>query len=279
MRKFIQILFGIGCGVLLNAAVYAAAPTWSAVADKLGKAQISAPESERVIAQAKQAGADPATVDSWADRIAAAQAQQLPAELLTERLMQGLAKGVPAARIARALSEMQTNLAWCKQVLEAHVAKAELRAHPQLAVQVMRQLEGGLRAGLSPTQWEQIFDHTVLTLDQLRAVAQTGADLRTLGAPVEQIVMTMHEAAKGGADPGDLDKLNHGFVSGIAKGAAAPELMQDFRRELKGELAQEMRAPAFSPGSGRPDISGSDMAPGAPGGGQAPAEFGGRSGY
>lgn len=257
MRKFKQALFGIGCGMALSFAAQADTPTWQSVAAKLDKAQIPAAQSELAIAQAKQAKVDPATVDAWADRIAAAHTQALPAELLVERMMQGLAKGVPAARIDRALSDLQNNLAWSKRVLDTHVAKAELRAQPQRAAQVMRQLEGGLRAGFSTTQWEQIFGATVLTLDQLRAVTQASTDLRTLGAPVEQVVVTMHEAAKGGADAAELDKLNREFAGGIAKGAAAADLMQEFRKDLRAELRDEMRARDVVPG--RSDMSGGDM--------------------
>lgn len=258
MRKFKQALFGIGCGMALSLAAQADTPTWPSVAAKLDKAQIPAAQSERAIAQAKQAKIDPATVDAWADRIAAAHTQALPAELLVERMMQGLAKGVPTARIDRALGELQNNLGWSKRVLDTHVAKAELRARPEQAVQAMRQLEGGLRAGLSTTQWEQIFGTTVLTLDQLRAVTQASADLRTLGAPVEQVVVTMREAAKGGADAAELDKLNRAFAGGIAKGAAATELMQEFHRELRTELRDEMRARDVVPGQ-RPDMPGGEM--------------------
>lgn len=258
MRKFKQALFGIGCGMALSLAAQADTPTWPSVAAKLDKAQIPAAQSERAIAQAKQAKIDPATVDAWADRIAAAHTQALPAELLVERMMQGLAKGVPTARIDRALGELQNNLGWSKRVLDTHVAKAELRARPEQAVQAMRQLEGGLRAGLSTTQWEQIFGTTVLTLDQLRAVTQASADLRTLGAPVEQVVVTMREAAKGGADAAELDKLNREFAGGIGKGAAAADLMQEFRKDLRAELRDEIRARDMAPGQ-RPDMPGGDM--------------------
>lgn len=273
MRNFKQVLFGIGCYAVLNVAAYAA-ESWPAVEAKLKKADVPAAQSERVIAQAKQVGADAATVGAWADRIVSARAQQLPAELLTERMMQGLVKGVPAGRIERALDDLQNNLAWCKQALEAHVAKAELRARPQQAVQAMRQLEGGLRAGLSTTHWEQILGKTVLTLDQLRAVAETSTDLRTLGAPVEQVVVTMHEAAKGGADARELDKLSREFSGGVAKGGAAAELMQEFRRDLQAELRQNVRGSEFAPQ--RPDMpSGGDMrGPDMqPGGGDRPGGY------
>ena len=210
--------------------VAAADPGWEPVANKLRAAQLPAAGVEAVVTHARERGIAPAQVTPWADDMARLNQAGVPASLMAERLVQGLAKGVPVERLGPALEVLRGNLLWARQAVDARAAKAEVRAKPEQAEQALRNLEAALRAGLARAQLDQVFGKQPLTLEQFAALARTAADLRGWGAQPEAVVRALAPAAAAGMGARELDTLERKFAAGVAAGKAAPALLAEFEK-------------------------------------------------
>lgn len=262
----------VACWLCFGAAL-AAEPDWKEAATQLRSLALSGEAVDALIAQAKARNLSPATVLEWRATLAQAQKAGIPPALLGERIGQGLAKGVPADRIGQALGTLHNNLVWARQVIEAHVAKAELREKPAVLEQALRHTEAALRAGLERAQIEQIFDKTQLTLEQSTALVRTAADLRGFGAEPAQVVRVMQSAGRTGLTVAELNRLERKFVQGHTAGRALPDLLTEFEQGMKAmrdssrdELRQEMKRDSTQDWRGAPPGSGPTQDMGAPSG-------------
>lgn len=265
----------VACWLSFGAAA-AAEPDWKEAAAQLRALALPGEAVDTLIAQARQGGTSPATVLEWRATMANAQQAGVPPVLLGERIGQGLAKGVPAERITQALGTLRNNLVWARQMIEAHVAKAELREKPAALEQALRHTDAALRAGLERAQLEQIFDATRLTLEQYTALARTAADLRGFGVGPAQLMRVMQPAGRAGLTAAELDRLERKFVHGRAAGRTLPDLLAEFEQGAKAlreparpdrdELRQEMKRDSTQDWRGAPSGGGPAQDMGAPSG-------------
>lgn len=260
------------CWLSFGAAL-AAEPDWKEAATQLRALALSGEAVDALIAQAKARNVSPATVLEWRATMARAQQAGVPPALLGERIGQGLAKGVPADRIGQALGTLQNNLVWARQEIEAHVAKAELRAKPAALEQALRHTDAALRAGLERAQIEQIFDKTQLTLEQSAALVRTAADLRGFGVEPAQVVRAMQSAGRTGLTVAELNRLERKFVQGHTAGRALPDLLTEFEQGMKAaressrdELRQDMKRDSTQDWRGAPSGGGPMQDMGSPSG-------------
>ena len=210
-----------------------AAPNWDAAAGDLRSASLPAGHVEAIINQAKNHGVSPEAVRAWAGRIQQSQQAGLPAVLMAERLVQGLIKGVPVARIDQALANLQANLTWAKQVIDRHAAKAESRRQPEAAEQAARQLEVALRAGFERVQLEQMLGDGALTLEQIAGLAGTAGNLHSWGVEPAYAVRSLAQAGDAGMTAVELARLENQFAAGIAAGHVPKELMAEFEQGVE----------------------------------------------
>lgn len=269
------VIAAVACWLGLSTAL-ATEPDWKVATAQLRTLGLSGEAVDSLIAQARQRSVSPATVLEWRATLAQAQKAGVPPGLMGERIGEGLAKGVPADRITQALGTLQNNLAWARQVVEAHVAKAELRAKPVVLESALRQMDAALRAGLARAQIAQIFDKTQLTLEQCAALARTAADLRGFGVEATQLVRVMQSAGRAGLTAAEIDRLERKFVQGHGAGRALPDLLAEFELSVKelrehsrpghDELRQEMKHDSTQDGRGAPAGGGSMQDMGGPSG-------------
>ena len=265
----------MACWLGFGSAV-AAEPDWKEAAAQLRALALPGEAVDTLIAQARQGGASPATVLEWRATMANAQQAGVPPVLLGERIGQGLAKGVPADRITQALGVLRNNLVWARQVIEAHVAKAELREKPAPLEQALRHTDAALRAGLERAQIEQIFDTTRLTLEQYTALARTAADLRGFGVEPAQMVRVLQPVGRAGLTVAELNRLERKFVQGHATGRTLLDLLTEFEQGMKAmrdssrpdrdELRQEMKRDSTQDWRGAPSGGSPMQDMGSPGG-------------
>lgn len=262
----------VACWLSFGAAL-AAEPDWQDVTTQLRALALPGEAVDALIAQAKARNLSPATLLEWRATLAQAQKAGIPPALLGERIGQGLAKGVPADRIGQALGTLHHNLVWARQVVEAHIAKAELREKPAALEQALRHTEAALRAGLERAQIEQIFDRTQLTLEQSTALVRTAADLRGFGAEPAQVVRVMQSAGRTGLTVSELNRLERKFVQGHTAGRALPDLLTEFEQDMKAmrdssrdELRQEMKRDSTQEWRGAPSGGGPMQDMGSPSG-------------
>ena len=259
----------------------AAEPGWDQTANKLRAARLSAANAETLLIHAKERQLSPAQVAQWADDMARLDQAGVPASLAAERIVQGLAKGVPAERIDQAIKVLHGNLLWARQVVDAHAPKAEIRSKPEQLEQSLRHLEAALRAGVARAQLDQIFGKHPLTLEQLAPLARTAADLRGWGVEPEVVARALAPAAAAGLGARELDALERQFAAGVAAGQSAPTLLvqfekgvnefrarppegrDDFRREMRQEPMRDFKGPSQEM---RPGPSGGTGGGGYPGG-------------
>ncbi len=211
--------------------VAAAEPAWGQAAQVL-RAALPASQAEALLAQAKTRQVPAAQVIAWAGHMAQLNRSGVPATLMAERIQQGLTKGVPAARIDQAVAALQANLLWAQQVLDRHVAKAEIRGSPAQVEEAYRNLEASLRAGVERAQVEQIFGKSPLTLEQLAALARAAADLRALGVEAPAVARVLAQAANAGMGAGELQRLESKFAAGVAAGRPAASLFAEFEQGI-----------------------------------------------
>lgn len=214
-----------------------AAPNWKDAVDDLRAAHLAAGHVEAIVTQAKNRGVPPEMVRVWAERMKQSQQAGVPAALMGERLVQGLVKGVPVARIDQALANLQANLTWAKQEIDRHAAKAEIRRRPEAVEQAARQLEAALRAGFERAQMEQMLGNTMLTLEQIARLAGVASNLRTWGIKPERAVRALAHAGSAGMTAVELARLEHQFAGGIAVGRAPKDLMIEFERGVEKFIA------------------------------------------
>ncbi len=268
--RTLGLVLGLWAGI-----VAAAEPTWEQAARTLQTAALPAGQADALLAQARARQVPAAQVIAWAGSMDRLNKAGVPATLMAERIQQGLVKGVPAERIDQALTVLQANLLWARQVVERHVAKAEIRGKPAQAEEALRNLEAGLRAGVGRAPLEQILGKNPLTLDQLAALARAAADLRAGGVETGAVVRVLSQAANAGMGGGDLQGLEGRFAAGMAAGRPVPSLfaefergVKDFRprdanmrdniqREIRREQMQDLRRPPMDMPSG-----GSPIGPG-----------------
>lgn len=210
-----------------------AAPSWDDAAGDLRAARLPAGQVDAIINQAKNRGAPPEAVRAWAERMRQSQQAGVPAALIGERLVQGLVKGVPVARIDQALATLQTNLTWAKQVIDRHAAKAEIRRRPEAVDQAARNLEAALRAGFERAQLEQMLGNSALTLDQIAGLAGAAGNLRSWGVAPERAVRALARAGGAGMTAAELARLERQFAAGVAAGRAPTELMIELERGVE----------------------------------------------
>lgn len=241
-------------GLLVSLWVMAAAaavPTWEQAVQALQSAALPAGQVEALITQAKAREVPATQIVAWAEHMARVHRAGVPATIMAERIQQGLIKGVPAARIDHALTVLQGNVIWARQMVDRHVAKAEIRGKPAQIEDACRNIEASLRAGIERAQLEQILGKNPLTLDQLTGLARMAADLRTWGVEGGDVVRVLAQAANAGMGARELGALEGKFAAGVAAGRPAPSLFAELEREVvsvrprdvdvRDELQREMR--------------------------------------
>lgn len=256
-----------------------ASPGWDEAAKNL-RGTLPAAQADAIVAQAQARGIPPASVQTWAANMQRAQQAGIPAPLLGERLAQGLAKGVPPARIEQALATMQSNLAWAKQVIDRHAAKAEIRNRPDAVAQAARQLEAALRAGFARDNLAQVFGKDAFTLEQIAGLAGAAGNLRAWGVEPQAAVRALAQAAGTGMTANELARLEREFASGIAAGRGTKDLMAELERGIekfgaehpvnREDMREQMKQDSMHDFRGSPA---QDMAPAGPSdmGGAAPS--------
>lgn len=261
----IAVALGLGTSAL-------AAPSWDDAASDLRAARLPASQVEAIVTQAENRGVPPEAVRAWAERMRQSQQAGVPAALMGERLVQGLVKGVPTARIDQALAVLQANLVWAGQVIDRHAAKAEIRRRPEAVEQAARNIEAALRAGFERAQLEQMLGDGALTLEQITGLAGAAGNLRTWGVAPERAVRALAQAGGAGMTAAELARLERRFAAGIAAGHTSRELMAELERDVeqfdnahpamemdRGDMREDMRHEPMQDFKGPPA---QDMLPG-----------------
>lgn len=290
--RFLGALAGLLLGLWAVPSV-AAEPSREQAAAMLRAAALPAGQAEALVGQAEARQLPPTQVAAWAENMTHLHQAGVPTGLMAERILQGLAKGVPAARLEQALAALQENLLWARQVVDRHAAKAEIRKQPAQLEEACRNLEAALRAGVARARLEQIFGKNPLALEQLAALARAAADLRSFGVEADAVARVLAQAANAGMGARELVALEGKFAAGLTEGRAASSLFAEFERgvsdfrprdadtldkeKLQRELREELRRDRMREEFKGP--AGPDIRPGPGGGGPGGAGYPGGGGY
>lgn len=178
-------------------------------------------------------------------RIAEAAAKGLPSEILAEKALEGLAKGVPAARLAAALSELATRLEKADAALDgASLADAgrDARVHSE----AVRGAADALRGGASA---EQVASIASKGKSEARAAVALHAlsGLIAAGVPVDKAHAVVSGALGRNLSNDRLASLDRATVTiasltGLAPADAAAAAAEGLGRGLSArEIADERR--------------------------------------
>lgn len=198
---------------------------WEGARQALISGGITPTQADVLIERAQAREMGPEQVQPWADIVAGGMSDGLPPGPFAERALQGLIKGVPAARINRSLRQLRDNLTWSRDVIEFHVPLAERRAQPDIFEDALKEMDGALRSGLSRSTLEGMFPLEPLALDQVRSMVESVTALRGAGMPNGDAAHLMRAAASDGLTGGELRQLRRDLIEEIRRrGIAKPTL-------------------------------------------------------
>jgi hypothetical protein len=220
-----------------------------------------------------RAGLPTATAQQIELSVAEARANGLPFEALLDKAVEGIAKGVPAPRIAGAVAQLAGELATARSILEdgtppvptdvAAVADAMRRGVPEPAI---RRVAGQAGPG-----------------EPVALAVHTMGDLMDRGVPAQQAVAVLDAWRFRGAHQEELrelaDAVERLIRQGVMPGPAAAALANAMRGGPPGAGAGQGPGggqgpgamsegwPPIPPGSGPPSQRGGPPGSGPPGGG------------
>lgn len=215
-----------------------------------------------------------ATAQQIEQSVADARASGLPFEALLDKAVEGIAKGVPAPRIAGAVDQLAGELATAQSILGdgtppapidvAAVADAMRRGVPEPAIRrVASQAAPGEAVALAVHTMGDLMDRgvpvqqAVAVLDAWRFRGARQEELRELPAALERLI---RQGVMPGPAAAALANAMRGGPPGQGQGAAGGQ----------GQGAISEGWPPIPPGSGPPSQRG-----GPPGGGQGSGQSGG----
>lgn len=217
-------------------------------------------------------GGLPATMAQQIEQsVAEARANGLPFEALLDKAVEGIAKGVPAPRIAGAVAELAEELATAQSILAdgtpptptdvTAVADAMRRGVPEPAIRrVAGQAEPGEPVALAVHTMGDLMDRgvpvqqAVAVLDAWRFRGAHQEELRELPAAVERLI---RQGVMPGPAAAALANAMRGGPPGAGQGPGGGQ--------GQGGMAEGW--PPIPPGSGPPSQRGGHQGGGPPGGG------------
>lgn len=253
---------------------YAADAQWQPAEQALTSASVSEADARVIVNQARARQMTPQHITGWAQRLGELRRNNLPAAPMIDRIQQGLAKGIPPAKIEAALDALTRNLAWGSQVVSARVARAELRTDPQLAATVVANLDMAQRQGFTRSQLEQMLGNAPLNLGQLATAMELAGEWNALGMKHGEAVSTLQEAIRSGMGASELTELGRTFTHGLREGHRFDDIKsqawETFPAMKGGFDGESMRMNEMHRDFTQPDAMQHDMAPGVGGGGAGP---------
>lgn len=166
----------------------------------------------------------------------AAQGDDLPLSLLSERLAQGLLKGVPADRLQNALLVFKENLLWWKATMEKHVAKAELRKNVEARQESYRMMDAFLRSGFEKTEIEQILGQQQVTLMQVSAAIELAMEMASAGAAKQSVIQLCRKSLSAGLTAEELGRISQKLELSMLK---ETQLDAEFFSQFESSVAAE----------------------------------------
>jgi hypothetical protein len=266
----------LGAAFVFGIATTAVAASWDEAAAGLRAAALTESDAAALVEQARARGLAQSQVVAWSQRLQGLARAGIPATLASERLMQGLTKGIAAHRLDQALNRIENDLLWLNGAIGRRVARAEIRTYPERLLLTLRHGEAALRSGVTRAELERLLGPGPLTLAQAAALARGAATLRNAGVDAAATERALGGLGTAGLRGEELERLEEHFAAGLTRGIPLDEAFAAFEsglRELRrdaaldhgelqrrNELRQEMRETLRSPAGG------ADMRPGAPGG-------------
>ena len=236
---------------------------WQQVRQALTAASVSSERADSLIEQAQKRKMTPQALSHMTKRVTQAHQRNLPITLIVNRIQQGLAKGIPPARIGKALDVLSKELKWGKQLVEEHVPRAEVRNQPELFNTAIANLEVARRQGFTSIQLEKILGDSPLNLKQMVQVTAMATEWTILGADRKAVMSTLGKAVQSGAGLKELSSMHENFIQGLQQGRDVDELHQEMQEQFKEEMHENMQDD-MGRGFGAP--SGNDFNEGAGGG-------------
>ena len=247
---------------------------WQSAEQALTSASVSEADVRVIVNQARARQLTPQHLTGWAQRLGELRRNDLPTAPMIDRIQQGLAKGIPPAKIDAALDALTQNLAWGNQVVSARVARAELRTDPRLAAMAVANLDMAQRQGFTRGQLEQMLGNVPLNLGQLTTAMVLAGEWNALGMKHGEAVSTLQEAIRSGMGASELSELGRTFTQGLREGHRFDDIKaqawETFPAMKGGFDAESMRMNEMHRDFTQPDARQHDMAPGAGAGGGGP---------
>ncbi len=179
-------------------------------------------------------------VEAFGQIIITARQAQIPVNVLLERFSQGVLKNVPAARLQQALTSMQTTLVWSRELITAHVAKAEIRTQEAALENAYRKLETALRSNISRQQIEQIVAKQQLTLAQLSAVMDLAMELQLINAPEQALVLICQRSLQQGLTASEIDQISKKLPQLMPENLSDADFLSSFEKTFQTEFDFEL---------------------------------------
>ena len=190
---------------------------WENARQVLINGGVTPTQADTLIERAQAREISPEHVQQWADTIAEGIRDGLPSGPFGERALQGLIKGIPASRIGQSLRQLRENLAWSRDVIEFHVPLAERRSEQAVYQDVLKEMDGALRSGLSRRTLEGMFPLEPLALDQVRSMVESVTALHAVGMPNGDAAHLVRAAASNGLTGEELRRLRHELIGEIRR--------------------------------------------------------------
>lgn len=195
----------------------------------------------RVADRARAVGLSEAESAALLEIVKAAAAKSLPAGIVADKAVEGLAKGVPATRIASALAELSSRL----ERADAAIAAALPGVATEARTETVRAGADALRAGASPDQVGRVA-RASSSATRGAAALDALAGLVHAGVPVETALSVVSRALAKGFDESQLIRLDRATEeitrTGVPTASAADAALDGISRGLSpSQIADQYR--------------------------------------
>lgn len=261
--------------LLALAALVVNTPAPAQLASGWSDSGLTAPQVTALGQALGQRNVPDAVQQHWMQQVQDLHAQGVPTDLVGARLLEGLAKNVPAPLINQALTTLSQDLVWAQKLVRAHRRSPGPGGAVPGSGQALAQLEAALRAGLSRADLEQVYGTTRVPVGRIAAIARLAADVVATPVAPSSVVAPLHEMLAQGFTTERINAVDGHFMAALAAGEPGPAAWARLltsqgpaeRNPLSTDLRRSLSAPGGAPfGGAGAEPMGGPGAMGRPGG-------------
>src|SRR2546428_4121205 len=209
-----------------------------------GRAGVAESEVAGLIQRGVPRGSEPAELVSLLEVVARAKRQDLPVGPVLDKVKEGLAKRVPAVRIAGVASRLSGELAMSRDLVrraERDGIRVEAAGERQRATETVADALG---KGVPPEEMENLSRQVArsgarATMSRLEVGAQVTADLVSMGLSPREASETVGAALVRGLSRRDIEGLRERLGQAMKRGESAEAGGTQLREDIRARRAEK----------------------------------------